>query len=76
MRFSDVEVFWERKNSPKFWRPKFFHGSPRGMSVPKCLFFRDLERLTEVFGGMSARKSGPKLLLGADFSFLSVSYKF
>ena len=28
----------ERKISPKFFRPKFFHGRPRGMSVPKCLF--------------------------------------
>ena len=29
----------ERKISPKFFRPKFFRGRPRGMSVPKCLFF-------------------------------------
>ena len=25
--------------SPKLFRPKFFHGRPRGMSEPKCLFF-------------------------------------
>ena len=40
------------------------------MSVPKCLFFQDLEGLTEVFGRMSAGISGPKLPLWADFSFL------
>ena len=31
--------FRERKISPKFFRPKFFHGRPRGMPVPTCLFF-------------------------------------
>ena len=67
--------FRERKISPKFFRPKFFrpkffHGRPRGMSVPKCLFFPDLEGLTEVFGGMSAGMSGRKLPLWAEFSFL------
>ena len=56
--------------SPKFFRPKFFRGRPRGMSVPKCLFFQDLEGLTEVFGRMSAGTSGRKLPLWADFSFL------
>ena len=40
------------------------------MSVPKCLFFQDLEGLTEVFGGMSAGMSGRKLPLWAEFSFL------
>ena len=40
------------------------------MSVLKCLFFQDLEGLTEVFGGMSAEMSGPKLPLWAKFSFL------
>ena len=60
----------ERKISPKFFRPKFLHGCPRGMSVPKCLFFQDLEGLTEVFGGMSAGMSGRKLPLWAEFSFL------
>ena len=53
----------------QFFRPKFFRGRPRGMSVPKCLFFQDLEGLTEVFGPMSAGISGPKLPLWADFSF-------
>ena len=48
----------ERKISPKFFRPKFFRGRPRGMSVPKCLFSQDLEGLTEVFGRMSAGTSG------------------
>ena len=44
-------VFRERKISPKFFRPKFFRGRPRGMSVPKCLFsLQDLEGLTEIFG--------------------------
>ena len=33
-------------------------------------FFQALEGLTEVFGRMSAGISGPKLPLGADFSFL------
>ena len=60
----------ERKISPKFFRPKFFRGRPRGMSVPKCLFFQDLEGLNEVFGRMSAGTSGRKLPLWADFSFL------
>ena len=56
----------ERKISPKFLRPKFFRGRPRGMSVPKCLFFspgfggpdrsfwpdvrRDVRPKTSVFG--------------------------
>ena len=55
----------ERKISPKFFRPKFFRGRPRGMSVPKCLFFpgfggsdrsfrpdvrRDVRLKTSVFG--------------------------
>ena len=62
---------WERKISPKFFRPKFYRGRPRGMSVPKCLLFQDLEGLTEVFGRMSAGTSGRKLPLWADFSFLN-----
>ena len=57
----------ERKISPKFFRPKFFHGRPRGMSVPKCLFFQDLEGLTEVFGRMSAGISGKNFLFGLNF---------
>ena len=61
----------ERKISPKFFGPKFFHGRPRGMSVPKCLFFQDLEGLTEVFGRMSAGISGQKLPLWAEISFLT-----
>ena len=61
----------ERKISPKFFRPKFFSGRPRGMSVPKCLFFQDLEGLTEVFGQMSAGISGQKIPLWAEFSFLT-----
>ena len=36
------------------------------MSLPKCLFFQDLEGLTEVFGHMSTGISGPKLPLWAD----------
>ena len=60
----------ERKISPKFFRPKFFHGRPREMSVPKCLFFQHLEGLTEVFGRMSTGISGQKLPLWAEFSFL------
>ena len=52
------------------FRPKFFRGRPRGMSVPKCFFFQDLEGLTEVFGRMSVGTSGRKLPLWADFSFL------
>ena len=57
----------DRKISPKFFRPKFFCGRPRGMSVPKCLFFlQDLEGLTEVF----AKNFGH----WADFSFLISTY--
>ena len=36
-----------------------------------CLFFWDLEGLTEVFGRMSAGISGPKLPLFAAFSILN-----
>ena len=43
------------------------------MSVRKCLFFQDLEGLTEVFGRMSAGISGLKLPLWAEFSFLIFS---
>ena len=59
----------KRKISPKFFRPKFFHGRPCGMSVPECLFFQHLEGLTEVFGRTSAGISGQKLPLWAEFSF-------
>ena len=45
------------------------------MSVPKCLFFQDLEVLTEVFGRMSAGMSGPKLPLWAEFLFLIFPWK-
>ena len=61
----------ERKISPKFFRPKFFHGRSSGMSVRKCLFFQDMDSLTEVFGRMSAGISGAKLHLWAEFSFLT-----
>ena len=67
-----IYIYRERKISPKFFRPKFFHGRPRGMSVPECFFFQDLEGLTEVFGRMSAGISAPKLPLWADFSFLNI----
>ena len=63
-------VFRERKISPKLFRPKFLHARPRGMSVPQCLFFQDLEGLTEVLGGMSAGMSCRKLPLWAEFSFV------
>ena len=64
-----------KKNQPEvFFRPKFCRGRPRGMSVPKCFFFQDLEVLTEVFGRMSAGISGQKLPLWAEFSFLKESY--
>ena len=56
---------------PKFFRPKFFHGRPRGLSAPKCLFSQDLDGLTEVFRRTSAGISGEKLPLWADFSFLN-----
>ena len=42
------------------------------MSVPTCLFFQDLEALTEVFGQMSAGISGQKLPLWAEFLFLII----
>ena len=66
---ASLPVLRERKISPKFFRPKFFHGRPRGMPVRKCLFFQDLEGLTEVFGRTSAGMSSPKLPLWAEFSF-------
>ena len=58
-------LYRDRKISPKFFRPKFFRGRPRGMSVPKCLFYpgfggpdrsfwpdvrRDVRPKTSVFG--------------------------
>ena len=55
--------------------PKFFRGRPRGMSVPKCSFFQDLEGLTEVSGRMSAGISGQKLPLWAEYSFLTTFNK-
>ena len=58
------------KSARSFSDRSFFHGRPRGMSVPKCLFFQILEGLTEVFGGMSAGMSGRKLPLWAEVSFL------
>ena len=62
-----------KKSARSFSDRSFFHGRPRGTSVPKCLlFFQDLEGLTEVFGRMSAGMSGPKLPLWADFSFLII----
>ena len=53
-------LFRERKTSPKFFRRKCCHGCPHSMLVSRCLFFQDLEGLTEVFGRMSAGMSGPK----------------
>ena len=64
-------IFMGARIFSEFFRPKFFHGRPRGMSVPKCLLFPDLEGLAEVFGGLSAGMSGPKLPLWAEFSFLN-----
>ena len=65
----------ERKISPKFSDRSFFRGRPRGMSMSKCVFFQDLEGLTEVFGQMSAGTSGRKLSLWADSSFLNKEKK-
>ena len=61
-------------NQPEVFRPKFFRGCARGMSVLKCLFFlffHDLEGQTDVFGRTSAGISDTKLPLWADFSFLT-----
>ena len=59
-RFQPDNISRERKISPKLFRPKFFRGRPRSMSVPTCMFFHDLEGLTEAFGGMSTRTFAPK----------------
>ena len=63
-------IYRERKISPKFFRPKFFRGRPRGMSVPKCLFF-----FFPGFGGpdRSCPQGRPAENFGlwADFSFLN-----
>ena len=64
------QSFREEKISPMFFRPKFFHGRPRGMSVQNACFFQHLEGLTEVFGRMSAGISGHKLPLWAEFPLL------
>ena len=70
-RIHTFKLGGQRRISPKFFRTKFFHGRPRGMFVPKCFFFQDLEGLTEVFGQMSAGMiSAPKLPLCAGFLFL------
>ena len=37
----------ERKIDPKFSDRSLFRERPRGMSVPQCSFFQDLEGLTE-----------------------------
>ena len=70
--FSSLKVR-ERNISPKFFRPKFFRGRPRGMPVPKCLVFQDLEGLNrsswpDVPQGRPAENFG----LWADFSFLII----
>ena len=57
----------ERKISPKFFRPKFFHGRPRRMSVPKCLFFQDFEGLTEVLAGCPQGYPANNFLFGPNF---------
>ena len=41
-----------------------------GCPFRNACFFQDLEGLTEVFGGMSAGTSRPKLPLWAEFLFL------
>ena len=47
------------KNQPdNFQTEVFFCGRPRGMSVPKRLFFQNLEGLAEVFGRMCSGTSG------------------
>ena len=73
MDFGPIGIKLWNENQPEVFQTEvvFVYGRPRGMSVPKCLFFfQDLEGLTEVFGPMSAGISGPKLPLWADFSFL------
>ena len=62
--------FRNENSARSFSDRSFFRGRPHGMSVPKCFIYQDLERMTEVFGGMSAGISGRKLPLWADFSFL------
>ena len=62
-RINDDSLRRERKISPKFFRPKFFRGRPRGMSMPKFLSSQDLGGLTEVFHRVSAAISDRKLPL-------------
>ena len=61
----------ERKISPKFFRPKFFRGRPRGTSVAKCLFFQDLEDPDRSFWADVRRDVRPKTsVFGLIFRFL------
>ena len=59
---------WTSFRERTIFGPKFCHG--RGMSVPQCLYFQDLECLTEVIDWMSAGISNLKLPLWADVLFL------
>ena len=68
-------LFSGLENQPEVFQTKVFSwtvhdGRPRGISVLECLFFQDLEGLTDVCGRMSAGTSGQKLPLWADFPFL------
>ena len=52
-------VSGEPKISLKLFRPKFCHGRSWAMSVPQCLAFQSLTRLTEVFDLMFTGMPGP-----------------
>ena len=58
------------KNQPEVFQTEVFSWTSARYGHAKCLFFQDLEGLTEVFGGISAGTSGRRLPLWADFSFL------
>ena len=59
--------FRERKISPKFFRPKFFHGRPRGMSVPNACFSRIWRAWPKFLAGCPQGCPAQNLLFGLNF---------
>ena len=59
----------ERKISPKFFRPKFFHGRPRVMSVPKCLCPRIWSARTKISAGCPQGRPAENFLFRLTFRF-------
>ena len=63
--------YLENENSARSFSDRSFFMDVRVGCPFRNAKFQDLEGLTEVFGGMSAGMSGPKLPLWAEFLFLT-----